>query len=461
MKVAWILVLLATASASCSSLDIAPRRGTRIERFEQQLWHAPPSPGLTGSFSQKTMINSDHATSPDAPVLYYFSSERDLPDDAFDEPLVTIARELGAHFVALENRFYGTSQPFDLLTTENLSSLRFEEILADYAAFQVHLQRTRGLRGPWFAIGGSFGGTLASSYRVRYPELATGAVVSSGHPRFTRDWVLHDRQAASVAGPACVRALHERVLAPLEAAITQPGRMAELKATFDAADIANDLDFIGAVGSLAAVVVQFAGPDALCDPLASDDPMSKLAAAMRASFLTKYHLRPVDFTPQAIADPRAASHAKGIGMRQWTYQCCREMGLGFPNPDPSLSLQSRAAAVRVDAPCREIFGIEFSPATDALNDAFYRPLLEPTTTRLMFVNGGAEPALGYSIAPENGNSTNPNIVSITIPGETHCGDLRAPQPTDSSALVAARAEEVRVLKRWVSEHRAGGARPRP
>jgi len=65
---------------------------------------------------------------------------------------------LGALIVTEEHRYYGATQPFSTITTDNLQYLSSRQALNDLADFIVFIQNTvlNGNDNAWFTIGGSY-----------------------------------------------------------------------------------------------------------------------------------------------------------------------------------------------------------------------------------------------------------------------------------------------------------------
>lgn len=63
---------------------------------------------------------------------------------------------------------------------ENLAYLSSEQALADLATFTVAMQEEHGLKeNKWIAFGGSYPGSLAAWYRLKYPHLVHGSIATS------------------------------------------------------------------------------------------------------------------------------------------------------------------------------------------------------------------------------------------------------------------------------------------
>ncbi|GLD52867.1 thymus-specific serine protease [Lates japonicus] len=93
---------------------------------------------------------------------------------------LTYAEKLGALCLMLEHRFYGRSHPTVDLSTDNLRFLSSRQALADLAHFRTVIAETRGLTNrKWVAFGGSYPGSLAAWFRLKYPHLVHASVATS------------------------------------------------------------------------------------------------------------------------------------------------------------------------------------------------------------------------------------------------------------------------------------------
>lgn len=69
---------------------------------------------------------------------------------------------------------------FSDLSTDNLRFLSSRQALADLAHFRTMIAETRGLtNAKWVAFGGSYPGSLAAWFRLKYPHLVHAAVATS------------------------------------------------------------------------------------------------------------------------------------------------------------------------------------------------------------------------------------------------------------------------------------------
>jgi pimeloyl-ACP methyl ester carboxylesterase len=461
IKLLIIAITLFTTSAFAGYKEIYERRfeAAQAQRFLKI--HGVEAPPLIFSqrinpddvqdqrtYLERYWVSSTYATTPNAPVLLFLCGEwtcgtRDL------SRLVPLAQKLHAHMVAMEHRYYGESQPFTQLTTENLKYLSTRLALADFATLQKHLQATHGLTGKWFVVGGSYSGSLAAYYRLKYPSLVEGAWASSGPVKAKENFEEYDLHVATVAGSACAAAMRT-VVKQAEQALTNATTSAQMKTLFQAQTLTNDDDFLYLVADMGALAIQYGYRDHFCDLLAGPDALKGYTQfvseiflswqmnALSGSFAGATSLNPDDYQDSAT--------------RQWYYQSCTEYGY-WQNSyhDQAITVRSTRINPAYHANgCQRLFGKPLSPQIESMNNEFYLPLLDPKqSSQVVFNNGSRDPWSKLSISKENGNASNLNHVTFTIDGASHCDDLHAESFGDSPALIQARQLVYEKAKAWL------------
>ncbi|MGL5743228.1 MAG: S28 family serine protease [Legionella sp.] len=144
--------------------------------FKQLIDHNNPS---IGTFSQRYYIDETYGPTDDAPVFFDICGEAACSKRALNGAIRNYAQKFHAKLVALENRYYGESIPFNSLATKNLHYLTTEAALDDLAYFQRLLKNEKNWHGKWIAFGGSYPGSLSAYYRLKFPYLVAGALASS------------------------------------------------------------------------------------------------------------------------------------------------------------------------------------------------------------------------------------------------------------------------------------------
>ncbi|KAF7823313.1 lysosomal Pro-X carboxypeptidase-like [Senna tora] len=156
--------------------------------YTQRLDHFNYRPDSYTTFQQRYMMDFKYWGGPkaNAPIFAYLGAEAPVDQDMnFVGFLRENAPQFNALIVYIEHRFYGKSIPFGSMkdAMENASTRGYfnsAQAIADYADVLLHIkQRFSAHNSPIIVIGGSYGGMLASWFRLKYPHIALGALASS------------------------------------------------------------------------------------------------------------------------------------------------------------------------------------------------------------------------------------------------------------------------------------------
>ncbi|CAG2173161.1 unnamed protein product [Oppiella nova] len=292
--------------------------------------------------------------------------------------------------VAIEHRYYGVSQPFNSLTTDNLKYLSSEQALADTAELIMYLGKQYKIdHGKWVVFGGSYAGNLAAWFREKYPDLCKGAIASS---------------------------------APVEAVVDFPDYLGVTS------------ESLGAECSESISVVQAPSSDikGFCK-LATDRTGGVLAVDSYGKAL-KDHVNgrcfefKYDKWVENVKETTLTSETVTRGTRQWIYQTCTEFGYyGTTNkPDTPFGKDSLPLDYFTQL-CTDIFGPQITAQTIVkaveVTNKYYGGR-QPNVTNVVFTNGSLDPWHALSITKNLNNST----LAITIDGQSHWTDMWEPSP---------------------------------
>lgn len=412
--------------------------------YQQKLDHL--SKVDTRTFSQRYWYTGAYAKSASAPVLLYICGEGACGSYSIGGKIAEHARSLGAHVVSLEHRYYGQSQPFADLSTANLKYLSTEQALFDLISFQDFIKSSKKLTGPWISVGGSYPGTLSAYLRSQYPDRVIGALASSAPVRPDADFSEYDHHVALMAGPTCLKALQSSVQ-QIESAIQTDEGFAEMKAKFNATVLNRRDDFMYLIADTAAAAIQYGMRDMFCNNLESKGLQGYVLSKLRVDAIFG---NLAEMSAQAAEDISLSKSSGSIGMRQWFYQSCTEYGF-WQNAWSDPAESARSAQINADyhnEVCHRLFGMKSTMPTDNIEQRFYAPLFEKTSSQIFFTNGSMDPWINLSIADQNGNNTNPLMEAMVIPGAAHCDDLG--RSTDAEVLKA----QVRfydLMTNWLAE----------
>ncbi|XP_040381558.1 lysosomal Pro-X carboxypeptidase isoform X2 [Oryza brachyantha] len=181
----------AAAAAGRNETAAAAAKPFTARYFPQELDHFTFTPNSSALFYQKYLVNdtfwrrsSGAGGDTAGPIFVYTGNEGDIEWFATNTGFMfDIAPRFGAMLVFIEHRFYGESKPFgndSNSSAEKLGYLTSTQALADFAVLITSLkQNLSAVAAPVVVFGGSYGGMLASWFRLKYPHVTIGAVASS------------------------------------------------------------------------------------------------------------------------------------------------------------------------------------------------------------------------------------------------------------------------------------------
>jgi pimeloyl-ACP methyl ester carboxylesterase len=224
----------------------------------------------------------------------------------------------GALLTALEHRFYGESQPFDDLSTENLGYLSAEQALSDIAHFLNYLNGGKSYR-PVIVVGGSYPGALSAWFRSRYPHLSVGSWSSSGVVYPIQDFWTFDFQifaSTKKSGYTCSTSIQKLMYEVFE---EPKNNLTEIKISSGASPDINDGDFAFYFSDIFVESVQYGNRTGLCNLMSEIEgkPLQEQLQAISAH-AELAGVAPGDYDRRAIKNTTITDSAA----RAWTYQYC-------------------------------------------------------------------------------------------------------------------------------------------
>jgi len=420
--------------------------------FNQKLDHFAPDDKRT--FKQRYYVDSTFYT-PGGPILLYISGEA----PCYSAPsggafMGTVAREMRGMLVALEHRYYGDSQPFDTLSTENLQYLNTAQALIDIAAFRVAFQQqlgntTAGVENKWIMFGGSYAGDLSAWFRSKFPTMAAAALASSAPVQAITDFTAFDQQIAKALPASCIedtKKVQQYIEEELNAG---PERSKTLKEMFDASEILDD-DFLYLAADSVAIAVQYGYKQKLCNPLAqAGGDRSKMirnfAEYSKRVFYPTLETGKADvYSTEYLQDPTVTTEKNS---RQWLFQQCTELGW-FQDAPADGGLRSKRVNLEFfKGLCTKVFGKDVWPDTDNVQKN-YRGM-DIDGTKIFFTFGKDDPwqCAGVTATSKPGQKSR----VIDCENCSHCIDLGHAKYDDAPALTSARKEILATLKEWIAD----------
>lgn len=412
--------------------------------YDQKLKSSDLSDQTT--FKQRFFIDSKYAKDQSSPVFYIICGEWNCAGTGSYTFVEAMAKKMQAHLVALEHRYYGESVPFADLTTENLKYLDLDSAIEDLARFQRHMMEDRGFNGKWISFGGSYAGTLSAFYRLKHPELVVGSLASSA-PVFTKaEFNEYDAHIAQVINKSSCGDKVREAVALIEKKLETPEGAEATKKLFDSSDIKETGDFLYVVADMLAAAVQYGRDKAFCDTLNTNEDLVVGYAKAGIATLTAMGSRPIEISMQAAEKINVTPDEN---FRQWMWQSCKEFGW-FQVANGTGATSSRSSTIDLvyhENVCKRLFQVPMT-ADGSLNQDWYFPIFNPSTTHIMFTNGGNDPWLRLSVVP-GGENTNEALNLFMMDGAAHCNDLRA--TIQIPAVIAAQVTIENLLQKWITE----------
>ncbi|XP_022730956.1 lysosomal Pro-X carboxypeptidase-like [Durio zibethinus] len=480
-----MVMVLSISENSCSAgrFDIprlSPTRGTLILEqpdivssasvsedlrtfyYPQTLDHFNYKPESYSTFQQRYVMNFKYwgGANASAPILAYLGAEAPLDGDlAVIGFLNDNAIRFNALLVYIEHRYYGKSIPFGSREEafKNASTLGYfnsVQAIADYAEIIMHIKKKlHAFYSPVIVIGGSYGGMLASWFRLKYPHVALGAVASSA-PVLYFDKITPSGAYFSVVtkdfrevSETCYQTIRKS-WSEIDKIASQPHGLSILSTKFKTCNpLTDSSELKNALTKMYASAAQYNQPPRY--------PVTVVCGGIDGSekldILSKIFAGIVAFRGNRscyINQPTNQSETT-VG---WRWQTCSEMviPIGIGNntmfqPDP-FDLNSFIQQ------CMSYYGVPPRPhwVTSYYGGHDIKLILQRFGSNIIFSNGLRDP---YSRGGVLENISESILAVYTVNG-SHCLDILPEKKTDPEWLIRQRSIVVKIIKRWMAKYYA-------
>ena len=444
--------------------------------FQQSLTHAK---GDDRVFPQRFLVNDTFWGKGSAglrsdkcpgPILFYSGNEGPITEFWPVNGFMTdrLAPKWGALLVMAEARYYGESLPLGNASLEpaNLRWLSTELILADYVALLTALKASdpRAARCPVVSFGGSYGGTLTTFLRARYPEVVVGGLAASapvGYYDAARwaefgvdelTWskiVAADYEGLEGCGSA-VRGAIGAVSRATTAALVGAFRVCDASALGSDDDPAELFQYALESAPQGEYPPQWP-LEAVCAALvaAEAEPDAEVALiSVAGKFTSNFLGLGAEGCLEALEEGPGGVPGDGPGPDAWGYQSCTQTLHQFSSEslvrDYVFDLKAQ------NARCESLFGVV--PNTTELSARYGGYDLPKTATNLIWSNGLLDPWHGGGFLPEHFPDAHPSNTFCVMPRGSHHTDLRADDQDDPPQVTACRDLEERTIRSWIDAY---------
>ncbi|KAJ4835620.1 hypothetical protein Tsubulata_010864 [Turnera subulata] len=446
--------------------------------FNQTLDHFNYKPESYGTFQQRYYINSKYwgGGEASAPIFVFLGAEAPMNDaDVTNGLLNENAARFHSLLLYIEHRYYGKSIPFGSREEafKNASTLGYfnsAQALSDYAAIINHVKKENHAEmSPVIVAGGSYGGMLASWFRLKYPHIALGALASSAPLLYFDDITPEDGYHSIVtksfreASETCYQTILKS-WGEIDKVASQPGGLSNLSETFITCNpLNNTTELKYYLEKALTYTAQYNSPpnylvNMVCNAVdhadaygLGNDTLSKIAAGVvvYANAVTRggnqtCFVNPSTYESESINPPTYESESK-IG---WGWQRCSEMVMPIA---PSNNTMFQAHPFNFNAftkNCIEEYGVPPRPhwVTTYYGGHNIKLILERFGSNIIFSNGLKDPYSSGGVL-QNISDT---VVAVTTVNGSHCLDLDGTRKTDPDWLTAQRNSELTIIEGWIS-----------
>uniref|UniRef100_A0A3B1JQL6 Serine protease 59, putative n=1 Tax=Astyanax mexicanus TaxID=7994 RepID=A0A3B1JQL6_ASTMX len=481
LRIALVLACVLRVPAEArfsSSRKLSTASGFSSEPAGEEYWFIQRLDHFNGADSrvwkQRYFIN-DRFYKPGGPVFLMIGGEGPAnPAWMQYGTWLNYAEKFGALCLLLEHRFYGKSHPTEDLSVESLRFLSSRQALADLAHFRSVTAETRKLTSnKWVAFGGSYPGSLAAWFRLKYPHLVHASVATSAPVYATVNFteylevVQKSLEAENPQCPVLVKKASDTLMARLKDPktydnITKDFRLCsklEIQSDMDSAYLletlaGNFMDvvqynednraFEGVLGTNITIKV-------LCDVMLDSllgEPYDRYAAVAR--LLQKTFL-------QSCTDAQYSQYVREMsntswtgpaasGGRQWVYQTCAEFGFYQSTDSQNQPFGGFPLKYHLRQ-CNDIYNLNSSVADAVQQTNEEYGGYDIRSTRIVFPNGSIDPwhALGVI------SNITDELPAVFIKGTAHCANMYPARAEDLPALTQARDEIFLLLQQWLKK----------
>lgn len=442
--------------------------GISTAYFPQRLDHFSFNTQAMTTWPQLYITNSKYYK-PGGPLFVMIGGEGPISAGFSDMPFdwVKNGKIYGAYLLQLEHRYYGKSHPTPDTTVPNLKWLSSEQALADLANFITTIKQQLGMQSAKVIVfGGSYPGNLAAWFRLKYPQIADGAIASSSpvwaKPDFyeylevvgaSLDYVSHGCQTL-------VKTAFSQLNA---AASTNSASLTQLFGLCSPINTGNKMDLATFYESVigffqGAVQYNTMGPHsrvlAICNIMKNAN-MGATPFQRLAFMFNQNPNQPVDpnqcinfsYKDEINYFKNTSWNAYGVGSRMWLYQTCSQFGYYQTTTSANQPFGSHMSLAFEEQLCMDLYGINPQTLVTAIHETNMNyGSRNLTASKIVLVNGSVDPWHALGILTSKGSAE----IAEFYPGGSHCYDMYGPNEYDTKALQQVRQAITLQISKFLS-----------
>ncbi|XP_028777198.1 lysosomal Pro-X carboxypeptidase-like [Neltuma alba] len=418
-------------------------------------------------FQQRYLINFKYwgGANSSAPIFAYFGAEAplDLILSVVGFPTDNAAA-FSALVVFIEHRYYGESVPFgsreEAMNTSTIGYFNSAQALADYAEILIHIKETlQAQQSPMIVFGGSYGGMLASWFRLKYPHVALGALASFA-PILYFDNITPQNGYISIVSKDFREAsetCHETILnswPEIDRVASEPNGLSILSQRFNTCRPLNSSSELRRhLEDMYARAAQYNHPplypvSGICGAIDGASSGSDILSKIYEGVVAYYKYKGNDsckFNGPANAIEKETAEG-------WGWQRCSEMvmqierGNGTMFPPEPFDLRSFMEQ------CERDYGVLPRPhwVTTYYGGHDIKLILQRFASNIIFSNGLRDPFSAGGVL----HNISDSVIAISTVNGSHCLDMLRANQSDPDWLIQQRRQEVDIIKSWIAQYYA-------
>ncbi|XP_059639257.1 uncharacterized protein LOC132281578 [Cornus florida] len=451
--------------------------------YPQTLDHFNYQPESYTTFNQKYMINSKYwgGAKKNAPIFVYLGLEEPLTGETFGYSgfLIENAPRFKALLIYIEHRFYGKSVPFGSAEKAMKNAtlrgyFNSAQALADYAEVILYLKKKFSAQySPVIVFGGSYGGMLATWFRLKYPHIAMGALASSApilsfHSIYPQGLVGSYSSGVTKDFKDTSKSCYQTIKnswSEIDKVASQPNGLSILSQKFKTCKPLTSSEFLkNALEGKYNNAAQYNSPPKypvtkICNAIDGAPRGTDILGRIFAGFVaiegkeSCYKMEP-DSRPDTFPKKNFPSKNNPNEPDGWRWQSCSELVDPVDNrvnDDNMLQRVDNNDISNFTEGCTKDFGVPPRPywATTYFGGNDIRLVLKRFGSNILFSNGLQDPYSLTSVLEDISDT----ILTVNTDKGGHGIDLTASNPsTDPDWLVKQRQREVEAIEGWITKY---------
>ncbi|WCJ41670.1 Serine carboxypeptidase S28 family protein [Euphorbia peplus] len=430
--------------------------------YNQTLDHFNFKPESFQTFQQRYLMSSKNwgGGSSSSPIFVYLGAEAPLE---YDLPYVGFLSDNAPRFNALqlyiEHRYYGESIPVGmegeaLRNSSNKGYLNSAQAIADYAEIIIFIkQKLNAQNSPVIVIGGSYGGMLASWFRLKYPHIALGALASSAPILNFYDITPSDIYYSIVTkdfrdeSETCYATI-KKSWAEIDEVASKPNGLQILNNKFKTCQPlmdSSELKFY--LDSIFCNAAQYNEPPrypvkVVCKGIDDTNGDSDILSRIFSGIVSLQGNRSCYLNPSTVTSETSLA---------WDWQTCSEMVGPIERANDTMFPPSPLDLNGFLQECKDYYGISarlhWVPTYYGGHDI--KLILQDFGSNIIFSNGLRDPYSRSGIL----ESISDTIIAVSTTNGSHCLDIqKANATTDPDWLVTQRKTEINIIDEWINKY---------